>query len=217
MPKTTIVVVDDHDIVRRGVRALLDAQQQYEVVAEGATGREAVELARQRHADIVVLDLSLPEMNGLDATRQIIKDSPGTEVLILTMHHSEELAREVLKAGARGYVLKSDADRNLVPAIENLRRHRPYLASAVAEVVLGDYLRLAEKADDGAPRDPLTSREREIVQLLGEGRTNKEVATMLNLSVKTVEAHRANIMRKLRLRSVTDLVRYAIRNKFVEP
>jgi DNA-binding NarL/FixJ family response regulator len=217
MPKTTIVVVDDHDIVRRGVRALLDSQQQYEVVAEGTTGREAVELARQRRPDIVVLDLSLPEMNGLEATRQILRESPGTEVLILTMHHSEELAREVLQAGARGYVLKSDADRNVLPAIESLRHHRPYLASAVAEVVLGDYLRLAEKADDTAPRDPLTSREREVVQLLGEGRTNKEVATMLDLSVKTVEAHRANIMRKLRLRSVTDLVRYAIRNKLVEP
>jgi DNA-binding NarL/FixJ family response regulator len=218
MPKTTIAVVDDHDIVRRGVRALLESRPDYEIVAEAATGREAVELARRQRPDVIVLDLSLPEMNGLDATRQIIRESPGTEVLILTMHHSEELAREVLQAGARGYVLKSDADRNLLPAVDSLRKHQPYLASAVAEVVLGDYLRLTEKSYGHAPpRDPLTAREREVVQLLGEGRTNKEVATVLDVSVKTIESHRANIMRKLRLRSVTDLVRYAIRNKLVEP
>jgi DNA-binding NarL/FixJ family response regulator len=154
-----IVVVDDHGVVRRGVRALLETQPGWQVVGEGATGREAVELVRNLRPQVVVLDLSMPEMNGLEATRQIVKESPQTEVLVLTMHHSEQLARDVLQAGARGYLLKSVA----------------------------------------------------------EGNSSKQVATALGVSVKTVEAHRANIMRKLRLRSVSDLVRYAIRNKIVQP
>lgn len=211
-----IIVVDDHAIVRRGVRALLESHEGWEVVAEATTGREALEAVRQNQPDIVVMDLSLPELNGLDATRQIVTTSPQTEVVVLTMHHSEELAREVLKAGARGYVLKSDADENLIAAVEALRRHKPFFTSGVTEFMLDGFLR---SAGDPAfvPKDAVTPRERELIQLLAEGLSNKEAATRLGVSVKTIEAHRANIMRKLRLRSVSDLVRYAIRNKIAQP
>jgi DNA-binding NarL/FixJ family response regulator len=209
-----ILIVDDHAVVRRGVRALLESQPGWEIAAEATTGREAIDLARQLQPEIVVMDLSLPELNGLDATRQILKESPRSEVLVLTMHHSEELARNVLQAGARGYVLKSDADQSLIAAVESLRRHEPFLTSRVTEFVLGDYVRRVE--DNGGGHVVVTPREREVIQLVAEGRSNKQTASHLGVSVKTVEAHRANIMRKLRLNSVSDLVRYAIRNKIVQ-
>jgi DNA-binding NarL/FixJ family response regulator len=209
MTTLRIVVVDDHAVVRRGVRALLESQPGWEVSAEATTGREGVE--------VVVMDLTLPTLNGLDATRQIVKESPRTEVLVLTMHHSEELARNVLQAGARGYILKSDADESLIAAVDALRQHKPFLSSKVTEFVLDDYLRRAEEDDVGTPHPAVTTREREIIQLLAEGRSNKEAASELGISVKTIEAHRANLMRKLRLRSVSDLVRYAIRNNIVQP
>jgi DNA-binding NarL/FixJ family response regulator len=212
-----ILVVDDHAVVRRGVRTLLESHEGWEVCGEATNGREAVEQSRQLRPDVVVMDLSLPELNGLDATRQILKDGPGTEVLVLTMHHSEELARDVLLAGARGYIMKSDADENLIAAVDTLRQHKPFLSSTVTGFVLDDFVRRG----DGAHTDPspvgVTSREREIIQLIAEGRSNKETASTLGISVKTIEAHRANIMRKLQLRTVSDLVRYAIRNKIVQP
>jgi DNA-binding NarL/FixJ family response regulator len=216
-PPLRIVIVDDHAVVRRGVRALLETQPGWEVAAEATTGREAVEVVKRLRPHVVVMDLSLPELNGLEATRQIVKESPDTEVLVLTMHHSEQLARDVLQAGARGYVMKSDADQSLIAAVESLRQHKPFLTSTVTEFVLDDYLRRGETRDEGVLKAALTPREREIVQLLAEGNSNKETASALGVSVKTIEAHRANIMRKLRLRSVTDLVRYAIRNKIVQP
>lgn len=182
---------------------------------EATTGREAVEQSRRLRPDVVVMDLSLPELNGLDATRQILKDAPETEVLVLTMHQSEELARDVLQAGARGYVVKADADENLITAVDSLRRHKPFLTTAVTEFVLDDYLRRGD-AEDLSPAT-VTVREREILQLIAEGQTNKEAAALLGISVKTIEAHRASIMKKLHLRSVSDLVRYAIRNKIVQP
>jgi DNA-binding NarL/FixJ family response regulator len=206
-----------HSVVRRGVRTLLETQPGWEVVAEGATGREGVELVKQLHPDVVVMDLSLPELNGLEATRQILKDSPRTEVLVLTMHHSEQLAREVLQAGARGYVLKSDADQNLIAAVDSLRQHKPFLTSAVTELVLDGYMQLSDMASAVAPGEAATPRQREIIQLIAEGKSSKEIASALGVSSKTVEAHRANIMRKLRLNSVSDVVRYAIRNKLVQP
>ena len=209
-----IMIVDDHAVVRRGVRALLESQPGWEVSGEATTGREAVDLARQLQPDIVVMDLSLPELNGLDATRQIIKESPRTEVVVLTMHHSEELARNALQAGARGYVLKSDADQNLIAAVESLRQHKPFLTSAVTEFVLDDYVQRVDAVDAGQPA--VTPRERQIIQLLAEGKSNKESAAALGVSVKTIEAHRANIMRKLHLRSASDLVRYAIRNNIAQ-
>jgi len=217
MTPLRIVIVDDHAVVRRGVRAILESQPGWEVSAEATTGREAVELVKRLRPDVVVMDLSLPELNGLDATRQILKDAPETEVLVLTMHHSEELARDVLKAGARGYVLKSDAEENLIAAVDSLRQHKPFLTSTVTEFVLDDYVRRGDVAQDELAAVALTSREREIIQLVAEGQSNKEAAATLGISVKTIEAHRANIMRKLHLRSLSDLVRYAIRNKIVQP
>jgi DNA-binding NarL/FixJ family response regulator len=214
MTSLHIIIVDDHAIVRRGVRVLLESQPGWEVTGEAATGREAVDLAKRLQPDVVVMDVSLPELNGLDATRQILKETPRTEVLVLTMHHSEELARNVLQAGARGYVLKSDADQSLIAAVESLRQHKPFLTSTVTEFVLDDYLH--RKQEGSASLAAVTPREREIIQLLAEGKSNKETAAALTVSVKTVEAHRANIMRKLRLRSLSDLVRYAIRNKIVQ-
>jgi DNA-binding NarL/FixJ family response regulator len=212
-----IVVVDDHAIVRRGVRALLESHAGWEVVAEATTGREAIEAVKRHRPEIVVMDLSLPELNGLDATRQIVRESPQTEVLVLTMHHSEELAREVLEAGARGYVLKSDADDYLLTAVDALRQHKPFLTSGVTEFMLDGFLREARTGPEQLSKESVTPREREIIQLLAEGHSNKEAATRLGVSVKTIEAHRANIMRKLRLRSVSDLVRYAIRNNIAQP
>jgi DNA-binding NarL/FixJ family response regulator len=210
-----ILVVDDHAVVRRGVRSLLESHDGWDVCGEATTGRDAVEQSRRLRPDVVVMDLSLPELNGLDATRQILKDAPETEVLVLTMHQSEELARDVLQAGARGYVLKSDADENLIAAVENLQQHKPFLTPTVTEFVLDGYIR--DGADQDAARGAVTAREREIIQLIAEGKSNKNAASALSISVKTIEAHRANIMRKLHLRSVSDLVRYAIRNKMVQP
>jgi len=190
-----ILVVDDHAVVRRGVRSLLESHKGWEVCGEATTGRDAVEQSRRLRPDVVVMDLSLPGLNGLDATRQILKDAPDTEVLVLTMHRSEELARDVLQAGARGYVLKSDADANLIMAVDSLRQHKPFLTPTVTEFVLDDYVRRGDAQDDLTPV-ALTSREREILQLVAEGQSNKAAAAALGISVKTIEAHRANIMRK---------------------
>ena len=212
-----LLVVDDHAVVRRGVRSLLESHEGWEVCGEATTGREAVTESLRLRPDVVVMDMSLPELNGLDATRQILKAAPEIEVLVLTMHHSEELVRDVLKAGARGYVLKADADENLIAAVENLRRHEPFLTSKVTEFMLDDFVRRGDGALGDLTSAGVTVREREIIQLVAEGQSNKEVASALGISVKTVEAHRANIMRKLHLRSVSDLVRYAIRNRIMQP
>jgi DNA-binding NarL/FixJ family response regulator len=214
MTPLRILIVDDHAVVRRGVRVLLESRADWEVVGEAVTGTEAVQLSERLQPDIVVMDLSLPELNGLDATRQILQVSSRTEVLVLTMHHSEELVRNVLQAGARGYILKSDADQSLISAVESLRQHKPFLTSTVTEFVLDDFIRRVE--EDDVDYNTVTPRERQIIQLLAEGNSNKATAASLGVSVKTVEAHRANIMRKLRLRSASDLVRYAIRNKIVQ-
>jgi DNA-binding NarL/FixJ family response regulator len=214
-----ILVADDHEIVRQGLRALLEAQPGWQVVGEAIDGREALDKAKRLRPDVVVLDVSMPNLNGLEATRQIRKALPETEVLILTMHDSEQLVREVLEAGARGYVLKSDAGRELVTAVESVRNSKPYFTSRVSEIVLDGYLHAGERSDAfNAPRAVrLSPREREIVQLLAEGKSNKEVAVALHISVKTAETHRTNLMRKLDLHSISELVRYAIRNKMVEP
>jgi DNA-binding NarL/FixJ family response regulator len=208
-----ILVADDHEVVRRGVRSLLEDQPGWSVAGEAQNGREAVEKAKELKPDVVLIDISMPELNGLEATRQILKAVPRTEVLILTRHDSEELAHEVLAAGARGYVLKSDAGRNLVAALDAVSQHKPFLTSTVSEMVLDGYLRNRE--EERAPRS-LTPREREIVQLLAEGKSNKEVAMTLNISVKTVETHRAKVMQKLNFRSITELIHYAVRNRIIQ-
>jgi DNA-binding NarL/FixJ family response regulator len=212
-----ILVADDHQVVRTGLRALLESKTGWQVCAEASNGREAVEKAGQLKPDVAVLDIGMPLLNGVEATRQIRKLSPQTEILILTMHDSELLVQEVLEAGAHGYILKDDADRNLVAAVDALRRHKPFLSSRVSEAVSG----AAGPPGDGSAlsqssRSRLTPREREIVQLLAEGKSNKEVAGYLGISVKTAETHRANIMLKLDFHSVTDLVRYAVRNKIIQ-
>jgi DNA-binding NarL/FixJ family response regulator len=217
MPTLRILVADDHEVVRRGLRALLESRPGWEVCGEATTGREAVEKARELKPDLVVLDITMPELNGLEATRQILKSLPRTEVLVLTVHESEQVVHEVLEAGARGYVLKSDAGRDLVAAVQALSQHKPFLTLGVTEMMLGAYQKVGlPQEEPGASHSPLSPREREIVQLLAEGRSNKDVATTLNISVKTVETHRANIMMKLNLHSIGDLVRYAIRNGIIE-
>lgn len=218
MNRVKILVADDHEIVRRGLRAMLEARPDWEIVAEAVTGRDAIEKAKQTTPDVAIIDVGMPELNGLEATRQVLKALPQTEVLILTMHENEQIVREVLDAGARGYVLKSDAGRDLVNAVDALCQHRTFFSSKISELLLNSYLRHSDRTEvSDSPRGRLTAREREIVQLLAEGKSNKEVASSLNISIKTAETHRTNIMNKLDLRSITELVRYAVRNNIVEP
>ena len=213
-----ILIADDHEVVRQGVRTILESQPGWSVVAEAQNGLDAVEQAQKARPEIALLDISMPELNGLEATKQILKLLPETQILILTMHESDELVREVLSAGARGYVLKTDAKRDLVNAVRSLSEGRPFFTSKVAEMVLEGYRQKSSPAGTEIPTgDRLTSRERQIVQLMAEGKTSKEIATALDISVKTAETHRANVMRKLDLHSLADVVRYAIRNRMIEP
>ncbi len=212
---TRILLADDHEIIREGLRSVLETRKDWEIVGEATNGREAVKKVEELKPDVVVMDISMPELNGLEAVRQIVKQVPRTEVLVLTMHDSEDLVRGVLDAGARGYLLKSDASRQLISAIEALRLHKPYLTPRVNEVVLRGYLG-EEPLKGETSGGKLTPREREIVQLLAEGLSSKEVAGTLHISVKTAETHRTNIMRKLDIHSVSELVRYAVRNHIIE-
>jgi DNA-binding NarL/FixJ family response regulator len=213
-----ILLADDHDVVRRGLSALLTNRPDWQVVGEAQNGREAVSLAVKLKPHVAVLDLSMPELNGLEATRQIRKEVPETEVLVFSMYESEQFVRDLLAAGARGYVLKSDVTTQLLIAVETVARHKPFFTSEVAERVLEGFLKLGElSAGDGSATGILTPREREIVQLLAEARSNKEISTILGISVKTVETHRASVMRKLGISSIVDLVHYAIRNNLVSP
>ena len=210
-----ILLADDHDVVRRGLKELLEEQVGWQVCAEAASGREAVERAVQTRPQVAVIDFSMPDLNGIEATRRIREMAPDTEILIFTMHESEELIRAALLAGARGYLLKSEASRQLIPAVESLAKHKPYFSGRVSEVVLEGFLKEGQTAPAMAS-DRLSSREREIVQLLAEGRSNKEIARDLALSVKTVETHRSSVMRKLGISSLAELVRWAVRNRIVE-
>lgn len=217
MPPLKLLLADDHEIVRQGLRSMLEAQRDCQVVGEAADGRQAVTMTKELNPDVVILDIGMPSLNGLEATRQILKMRPQTKVLILTMHESDSVIREVLDAGARGYILKTDAGRDLVSAVESLRRNKTFFTSRVAQMILDGFLKGDARPQDspsGAVR--LTPRQREIVQLLAEGKSSKEVAVALDLSVKTAETHRANIMRKLDCHSVSEVVRYAIRNKIIE-
>jgi DNA-binding NarL/FixJ family response regulator len=217
MKTVRILIVDDHDLMRRGIKALLQSHAGWEVVGEAHTGREAVSKAEELKPDVVVLDISMPDLNGIEAARRIRKSAPNTEVLILSVHYSDQLIRDILEAGVRGYIVKSDSDRDLVIAVETLANHKPFFTPRATEVILSNFNGVRSGNDlPESVRDRLTSREREIVQLLAEGKSSKEVASSLGISVKTAETHRANIMRKLQLHTVTDLVRYAVRNQIIE-
>ena len=216
MESLRILVADDHDIVRQGLRSLLESQPGWVVCGEASNGREAVELTGTLKPEIVIADITMPNMTGLEATRQILKANPKIQVIILTMHESQELLREVLDAGARGYVLKTDKGRELISAVEAVRHHNAFFTSKVADMVLLGYLETDRAVPKQTPRpQTLTPREREVVHLLADGKSNKEVATALKISVKTAEAHRINIMRKLNAHSVVELVKYAMRNNML--
>lgn len=212
-----ILVADDHEIVRRGLKTLLSSRPGWTVCAEAGTGREAISLASQHRPEIVVMDISMPGLNGLEATRRIRKMLPKSQVLILSLHYSDQLVREILDSGARGYILKSDAARDLIKAIEALAAHRSFFTSGAAQMIIDGFCTPSTDKKTGTlMRHRLSSREREIVQLLAEGKSSKEVAVVLGISVKTAETHRANIMRKLEMHSVSELVRYAVRNRMIE-
>ncbi|HLJ30444.1 MAG TPA: response regulator transcription factor [Candidatus Angelobacter sp.] len=211
--KLSILIADDYAVVRRGLRSLLEAEPDWQVVSEASNGREAVAQVTELRPDVAILDVSMPELNGLDAARLILKDAPNTRVLVLTAYHSDEMIEKALQAGVRGYVLKSDAETDLVAAVKALVQGRTFFTSAVSEVLVDRFRREKEEPKPGV----LTVREVEIVQLLAQGKSNKEVADILGISPRTVENHRAQIMQKLGLKSFSELIRYAIRNGIVEP
>ena len=210
-----IFLADDHAVVRKGLRSLLGGHSGWDVCGEAVNGRDTVEQVNRLKPDVVIMDLNMPELNGLEATRSIRNTLPQTEVLILTLHESEQMMRQALDAGARGYVLKSDAGEELLTAVEAVRRHRQFLSTRASQM-LGD-------ASVARPHGPLytgkqlSPRERQVLQLLAEGKSTKDVAIVLDITVKTAETHRSNIMRKLDLHCLSDLVRYAIRNEMVQP
>jgi DNA-binding NarL/FixJ family response regulator len=211
-----ILVADDHEVVRRGVCALLLSHSGWQVCGEAGNGREAVEKAKELRPDVIILDLHMPNLNGMEAARQILRHDPGQQILVLTITDSEQMVQELLRVGAKGYVLKSDAARDLIAAVEALQENRTFFNSDIEQMVLAGYLKGGDPTcNENVGRSNLTSREREILQLVAEGSTSKEVAVALDLSVKTAETHRSNIMRKLNLHSISDLVLYAVRNNIV--
>lgn len=216
MTTVRILIADDHEMIRRGLRHVLEQHSDWQICGEVSNGRQAVEIALKTMPHVALLDLMMPEMNGLEATRAIKKALPKTEVLIFTVHETDELIRDVLSAGARGYLLKTDPSRNVVAAIEALTEHKPFFTWKVSKKMLDTYLAGHTSVANVPSVNALTAREREVIQLLAEGRSNKAVSALLGISVKTVETHRAAIMKKLGISSVAELVRYAVRNKVIE-
>jgi DNA-binding NarL/FixJ family response regulator len=212
----TILVAENHDVVRHGIRELLGARPDWQIVGEARTGRQALDLARRTHPDVAVVDLSLPELTGVEAIRQIRAETPETEVCVFSMHEDETFVGDSVAAGARAYVLKSESGGCLLDAVEALSRHEPFFSPRVAGLVLRALV-MARDSGGGAYADPLTHREREVAQLLVEGLGSRAVANRLGITPKTVDTHRAAIMRKLGMSSRADLVRYAIRHRLVEP
>jgi DNA-binding NarL/FixJ family response regulator len=212
-----ILLADDHEIVRRGLKALLQERLEWEICGEAVTGRDAVELATELQPEIAIIDLMMPDLNGLETTRQIRKVSQRTQVLIFTMHQNEGLVHEVLEAGARGYLLKTDAEAHIVTAVETLLRYQPFFSAQISETVLDGFLRSGRQSASNAAIPRLTPREREVAQLLAEGHRNKKIALRLGISIKTVETHRTTLMRKIGVKSIVELVRYAVRNHLTEP
>jgi len=213
-----VVIADDHPVVRRGIRTMLQSQPGIEVCEEASNGIEALNLIRQLKPDLLVLDLTMPEMDGLSVVSKARQESPSTDILVLTMHFSEELAREVLKCGALAYVLKSDADTDLLVAVDHIRHHEPYFTSQLSVSMAQNFIRDPSRTSEGPlPGTPLTAREVEVVQLLAAGKSNKEAASQLRVSTRTIESHRNHIMHKMEFGSFSDLVRFAVRNNLIEP
>ena len=208
--KIRVLLADDHKILRKGVRMLIDSQPDMEVVGEAKTGREAIEEARQLKPDIVVMDVSMPELNGIESTRQICGEMKNVKVVALSMHRDLVYVREILRAGASGYLVKDSEDDDLVKAIRAIHQGEAFLSPAISDAVLTDYRRHVSN-----PVDLLTSREREVLTMVADGKTNKEIATTLNLSVYTIESHRGSVMEKLNLHNTGDIVRFALRNGLI--
>ncbi|HEU0122797.1 MAG TPA: response regulator transcription factor [Bryobacteraceae bacterium] len=209
--KIRVLLADDHAVVRQGFRMILGAQTDMEIVGEAGNGREAVQMSDQLQPDVVVMDVAMPELNGIEATRRITEAAPHTRVLALSMHKDSVYVREILRAGARGYLLKDSIDVDLLAAVRAIAKGEGYLSPAVSDAVLSDYRKHVTD-----PLDLLSSREREVLQQIAEGKTNKEIATSLNLSVYTVDAHRGRIMEKLNLHSTSELVRFAVRKGLID-
>lgn len=215
MPPIRILLADDHAVVRDGLRALLDRQADFAVVAEASDGRECLELAEKHSPDVVIMDVAMPRMNGIEATRRILAANPAIAIVILSMHHDESYVLQSLKAGAKGYLLKDSPREDVLDAIRSAAQGRPFLSRKVSRMLQEEYVgQLRSKGLDDS-YELLTDREREILQLLAEGRANKEVATILNISPTTVETHRGHILRKLSLHGTADLILYAVRKRII--
>jgi two-component system response regulator NreC len=210
-----VLLADDHGIVRKGLRSLIESEEGYEVVAEAANGREAVRLAQQLKPDVAIMDIAMPQLNGIDATDQIMKLSPSTKVLVLSMHADESYVIRALAVKARGYLLKDSAEVDLLPALRSVLQGRPYFSPKVTNVLLEDYMRFLRQRGLQDTYDLLTAREKEVLQLLAEGSSNKDVANLLNLGLSTVDTHRTNLMQKLNLHSTAEIVLYAVRKRII--
>jgi two-component system response regulator NreC len=215
MNKIRIVLADDHTVIRAGLRLLLERQPDLVVVGEAEDGRQTVELADAEKPDVIVMDIAMPNLNGIEAARQIIGKHPRTAVVILSMHSDESYVMRALKAGARAYLLKDSAEADLIRAVRAVCEGKSFFSPAVSKMLLEDYIRQLQDRGEEDSYELLTTREREILQLLAEGKTNKEVATVLNLSLYTVETHRAHILQKLGLHSIPDLILYAVRKGII--
>jgi two-component system response regulator NreC len=211
-----ILVADDHEVMRNGVQALLEHEPGWQVCGTAINGREAVEMAKKLKPEVVVLDLTMPELDGLAALREIKQALPNTEVLIFSAHHSEEVIEQLFDAGAKSYIQKSDAGRHLVTAIKSLAEHKPFFTPEICKILFAKFLSSSEGKKQNGEKHTATDRERDVVRLLAQGSSNKEVATSLGISIRTAETHRATVMRKLGLDSVAALVRYAIRNNIID-
>ncbi len=215
MSKIRILVADDHGVMRKGLRLQLEQNDRFEVVGEAADGREAVRIAEEKQPNIVIMDIGMPILNGIEATAQIVKHDPRVAVIILSMYSDESYLVRTLTAGAKAYLLKASADVDLIPAVQAVAQGKTFFSPAIAKVLLEDYLRQLQQRGLQDSYDLLTEREKEILQLLAEGKSNKEVATILDVSPYTVETHRTHLMQKLGLHSTADIVLYAVRKKII--